>query len=212
MAGRLGHQTLTAGLGAVPSEAHVGGPPAPMTELILPTAHARSTRRAAYNARLVRREDENESLAYFWVRFDGEPTPFESGQYMTIGVMVDGKIVQRPYSVASAPAVAGVGRVRVLRSSRAGRDVHASAVGAAGRPRHADDRTEGQVHAPARRRPDAHLHLVGNRQRAIRRDDPPAHDRQAAAPRGVPQRRLVRRRAGLSRDCSRSGRIRAASR
>ena len=26
---------------------------------------------------------------------------------MTIGVMVDGKIVQRPYSVASAPAVAG---------------------------------------------------------------------------------------------------------
>ncbi len=57
--------------------------------------------------RLVRREDENESLAYFWVRFDGEPTPFEAGQYMTIGVMVEGKIVQRPYSVASAPAVAG---------------------------------------------------------------------------------------------------------
>ena len=26
---------------------------------------------------------------------------------MTIGVMVDGKIVQRPYSVASPPAVAG---------------------------------------------------------------------------------------------------------
>ena len=63
--------------------------------------------RPQYNATLVRREDENESLAYFWVRFDGDPTPFESGQYMTIGVMVDGKIVQRPYSVASAPAVAG---------------------------------------------------------------------------------------------------------
>jgi ferredoxin-NADP reductase len=60
-----------------------------------------------YNARLIRREDESESLAYFWVRFDGEPTPFETGQYMTIGVMVDGRIVQRPYSVASAPAVAG---------------------------------------------------------------------------------------------------------
>ncbi len=60
-----------------------------------------------YNARLVRREDETDSLAYFWVRFDGEPTPFETGQYMTIGVMVDGRIVQRPYSVASAPAVAG---------------------------------------------------------------------------------------------------------
>jgi ferredoxin--NADP+ reductase len=60
-----------------------------------------------YNARLIRRRDENDSLAYFWVRFDGEPTPFESGQYMTIGVMVEGKLVQRPYSVASPPAVAG---------------------------------------------------------------------------------------------------------
>jgi ferredoxin-NADP reductase len=48
-----------------------------------------------------------ESLAYFWVRFDGEPTPFEPGQYMTIGVMVEGRIVQRPYSVASPPIVAG---------------------------------------------------------------------------------------------------------
>ncbi|HEV7604471.1 MAG TPA: FAD-binding oxidoreductase [Candidatus Limnocylindrales bacterium] len=60
-----------------------------------------------YNARLVRREEETDSLAYFWVRFDGEPTPFETGQYMTIGIMVDGKIVQRPYSVASPPATAG---------------------------------------------------------------------------------------------------------
>ena len=60
-----------------------------------------------YNARLVRREDMTESLGYFWVRFDDEPTPFEPGQYMTIGVMVDGKIVQRPYSVASPPFTAG---------------------------------------------------------------------------------------------------------
>jgi ferredoxin--NADP+ reductase len=60
-----------------------------------------------YNARLVRREDMTESLSYFWVRFDGEPTLFEPGQYMTIGVMVDGKIVQRPYSVASPPFTAG---------------------------------------------------------------------------------------------------------
>ncbi len=60
-----------------------------------------------YNARLVRREDATDSLASFWVRFDGEPTPFEPGQYMTIGVMLDGRIVQRPYSVASPPAVIG---------------------------------------------------------------------------------------------------------
>jgi ferredoxin-NADP reductase len=60
-----------------------------------------------YNAQLVRREDETESLAYFWVRLEGEPVPYEPGQYMTIGVIEDGKIVQRPYSVASAPATAG---------------------------------------------------------------------------------------------------------
>ena len=66
-----------------------------------------------YNASLIRREDAHESLATFWVRFDGEPTPFESGQYMTIGVFTDDpstpigqRIVQRPYSVASDPAVA----------------------------------------------------------------------------------------------------------
>ncbi len=60
-----------------------------------------------YNARLVRRVDETPELGYFWVRFDGEPTPFEPGQYLTIGVYADGKLVQRPYSVASAPRDAG---------------------------------------------------------------------------------------------------------
>jgi ferredoxin--NADP+ reductase len=76
-----------------------------MTEPI--TAPAIAAEAPVYNASLVRREDESESLAYFWVRFDGEPTPFAPGQYMTIGVMVGERIVQRPYSVASPPAVAG---------------------------------------------------------------------------------------------------------
>jgi ferredoxin-NADP reductase len=67
-----------------------------------------------YNASLIRREDANQSLATFWVRFDGDPTPFTAGQYMTIGVFVEDaatptgqRIVQRPYSVASPPAVVG---------------------------------------------------------------------------------------------------------
>ena len=60
-----------------------------------------------YNATLTRRIDHTHDLATFWVRFDGEPTPFEPGQYMTIGVYADEKIVQRPYSVASDPDVAG---------------------------------------------------------------------------------------------------------
>jgi ferredoxin--NADP+ reductase len=60
-----------------------------------------------YNATLVRREDHSAELASFWVRLDGDAIPFEAGQYMTAGVFADGKLWQRPYSVASAPAVAG---------------------------------------------------------------------------------------------------------
>jgi ferredoxin--NADP+ reductase len=60
-----------------------------------------------YNATLIRREDDSEELAKFWVRFEGDATPFEPGQYMTIGVYADDKLYQRPYSVASAPSVAG---------------------------------------------------------------------------------------------------------
>ena len=60
-----------------------------------------------YNATLVRREDETSDLAYFWVRFTGDPVRFEPGQYLTIGVVVDGKLLQRPYSVASPPQVSG---------------------------------------------------------------------------------------------------------
>ncbi|MGZ3586983.1 MAG: FAD-binding oxidoreductase [Candidatus Limnocylindrales bacterium] len=62
-----------------------------------------------YNARLIRRIDQNEELGYFWVKYDGAPVPFEAGQYMTIGVFADGKLVQRPYSVASPPREAGDG-------------------------------------------------------------------------------------------------------
>jgi len=60
-----------------------------------------------YNATLVRRVDHTDDLAYFWVKFDEAPTPFEPGQYMTTGVFADGKLWQRPYSVASAPQEAG---------------------------------------------------------------------------------------------------------
>ena len=82
-----------------------------MTDLAADAAPAPSgviaTEDERYNAALIRREDQHPSLAYFWVKFDGEPTPFEPGQYMTIGVFVDGRIVQRPYSVASPPRAAG---------------------------------------------------------------------------------------------------------
>ena len=82
-----------------------------MTETAQTTATPRviETDAPQYNASLVRRDDQHESLGYFWVKMDGEATPFEAGQYMTIGVMVDGRIVQRPYSVASAPSAANDG-------------------------------------------------------------------------------------------------------
>jgi ferredoxin--NADP+ reductase len=59
-----------------------------------------------YNATLVRRVDLTDELAYFWVKMDGPAIPFESGQYMTTGVLTEGRMLQRPYSVASAPSVA----------------------------------------------------------------------------------------------------------
>jgi ferredoxin--NADP+ reductase len=62
-----------------------------------------------YIATLIAREDDTNDLAYFWVRFDDEPTPFEPGQYMTTGVVTDGKMLQRPYSVASSPRTASEG-------------------------------------------------------------------------------------------------------
>jgi ferredoxin/flavodoxin---NADP+ reductase len=63
----------------------------------------------SYNATLVRREDDTDELAYFWVRYEGEPVPFEAGQYMTTGVVTEGKMLQRPYSVASSPRQAADG-------------------------------------------------------------------------------------------------------
>jgi ferredoxin--NADP+ reductase len=63
----------------------------------------------AYNCRLVKRVDQTDDLAYFWVKTDGPPIAFDPGQYLTIGVFADGKLVQRPYSVASAPVESAEG-------------------------------------------------------------------------------------------------------
>jgi ferredoxin/flavodoxin---NADP+ reductase len=59
-----------------------------------------------YNATLVYREDVNADLAYFRVKLDGPAVPFIPGQYMTIGVVTDEKMLQRPYSIASPPETA----------------------------------------------------------------------------------------------------------
>jgi ferredoxin--NADP+ reductase len=55
------------------------------------------------NATLVAREDLTESIAIFTVRPDDGPRRFVAGQYFSLGLEVDGRVVQRPYSVASLP-------------------------------------------------------------------------------------------------------------
>lgn len=60
-----------------------------------------------YDAEIVRRIDYTDDLARIWVKYRGAPVHFEPGQYMTIGVFADGKLWQRPYSIASSPREAG---------------------------------------------------------------------------------------------------------
>jgi ferredoxin-NADP reductase len=54
----------------------------------------------ALNATLVRREEQTPSLARIWIRPD-EAVAFDPGQYLTLGIVVDGRLVARPYSAAS---------------------------------------------------------------------------------------------------------------
>ncbi len=59
------------------------------------------------NATLVERQDLTPTIARLRLRpDDGTPT-FRAGQYFAIGLHVDGRFIQRPYSAASAPAETG---------------------------------------------------------------------------------------------------------
>jgi ferredoxin--NADP+ reductase len=55
-----------------------------------------------YQAELIERRDVSASLAVF--RFlPAEQPSFTAGQYATIGVIADGDVIERPYSIASSP-------------------------------------------------------------------------------------------------------------
>jgi ferredoxin-NADP reductase len=71
--------------------------------LVAPDGRVISPDSPLYNARLTKRTDLTDELAIFWVTPDGDALDFEPGQYFTIGVDVGGKLVMRPYSVASSP-------------------------------------------------------------------------------------------------------------
>ncbi len=69
----------------------------------------RGVRRApalADNAVLVARELLSPTVARLVVRPDAGVGAFVAGQYLALGVRVDDRVVQRPYSTASDPAVA----------------------------------------------------------------------------------------------------------
>lgn len=55
----------------------------------------------AANATVVERQDLTPSVARFRIRPDLPPQHVEPGQYLTLGLVVDGRIVQRPYSTAT---------------------------------------------------------------------------------------------------------------
>ena len=69
---------------------------------------ARASGRGAWvaNATLVGRDDLTAAIAIFRVRPDDGPPAFLPGQYLSVGLVVDGAVVQRPYSTASGPGSA----------------------------------------------------------------------------------------------------------
>ena len=62
---------------------------------------ARVAATIADNAMVVARHDLTSSVARFRIRPDLPPPHVEPGQYLTLGLVVDGRIVQRPYSTAT---------------------------------------------------------------------------------------------------------------
>jgi ferredoxin-NADP reductase len=55
---------------------------------------------------ITEREDLSHSVARFRIRPDDSLPPIRPGQYLALGLIRDGRVVQRPYSTASAAPVA----------------------------------------------------------------------------------------------------------
>jgi ferredoxin/flavodoxin---NADP+ reductase len=59
------------------------------------------------NAVLIERRDLTDAVAHFRIRPEGDAPAFEPGQYFALGLPVGERLIQRPYSAASAPARPG---------------------------------------------------------------------------------------------------------
>src|SRR3990172_3859727 len=64
------------------------------------------------NATIVDRSDLTESIACFRIRSDAAPVAFVPGQYVTVGLGVDERLVPRPYSTPKAPPPLRPGHAR----------------------------------------------------------------------------------------------------
>ena len=85
----------------------LGAPPRAGSVLGAGPAGTRAPRPvAAENATIVEREDVSATVARLVVRPDGPMLPFRAGQYLALGMRLEGRLVQRPYSTAACPRTA----------------------------------------------------------------------------------------------------------
>ncbi len=83
-------------------EATTVGIGAPPTRQLPPiAAGARAGLNVAPNATLIERHDLTGSIARFRIRPDEVAPAVEPGQYLALGLPVDGRLLQRPYSTAT---------------------------------------------------------------------------------------------------------------
>ena len=88
----------------MPADATLGRPlpPRPPARTLPPdVAGAHRGPSLVDNATVVRRLDLGPSITRLAIRPDGPPQRVEPGQYLSIGLRVDGTFLQRPYSTAS---------------------------------------------------------------------------------------------------------------
>jgi ferredoxin-NADP reductase len=71
-------------------------------------APASSTSALEANATIAWRDDLTATVARFGIRPDGGVPALEPGQYVALSMAVDGRVIQRPYSAASASTDTGI--------------------------------------------------------------------------------------------------------
>ena len=77
-------------------------PPFGAAQVAIPGATTVATKPALQpNSTLLEREDVTDSMAAFRVALDQPLESFRPGQYVSLGVTVDGALIQRPYSVVA---------------------------------------------------------------------------------------------------------------